>query len=174
MSDPNDELQVEIKGLMLDPASNVPIVILRDTREPVVPADLDRRLRSQRHRPADRGGGAATPDDPRPPAPVVEQLGATVEKIVISDLRESTFFALHPCPTPGATRSTVDARPSDAIALALRTDAPIFVLRAVLDKAQAADLATQVSDEEKLKKLARRDQPGRAGQVHDVSCGSAL
>jgi bifunctional DNase/RNase len=59
---------------------------------------------------------------------------------------------------------TVDARPSDAIALALRTDAPIFVLRSVLDKAQAADLATQVNDDEKLKKWLEDISPDELGK----------
>src|SRR6195952_4546506 len=94
MSNPNDELQVEIKGLMLDPSSNVPIVILRDTQ-------------SQLFLPIwigvfEANAIALRIEGVEPPRPlthdllrlVLEQLGATVEKIVISDLRESTFFAL--------------------------------------------------------------------------------
>jgi uncharacterized protein len=163
MNDPSEELRVEIKGLMLDPASNVPIVILRDTE-------------SQLFLPIwigvfEANAIALRIEGVEPPRPmthdllrlVLEQLGATVEKIVISDLKESTFFAqihLH----QGDALVTVDARPSDAIALALRANAPIFVLRSVLDKAQAADLTTQANDEEKLKKWLEEISPEELGK----------
>jgi hypothetical protein len=65
---------------------------------------------------------------------IIEQLGATVEKIVINDLKENTFFAtivIH----ADSTQIEVDARPSDAIALAVRTKAPIFVEESVIDQA---------------------------------------
>jgi uncharacterized protein len=94
---------------------------------------------------------------------VVEQLGGTVEKILISDLRDSTFFAeLHVQRQDSSLR--IDARPSDAIALALRTSAPIFVLRSVLDKAQAVDLASQITDEERLKKWLEEISPDELGK----------
>jgi bifunctional DNase/RNase len=163
MSDPTQELRVEIKGLMLDPASNVPIVILRDTQ-------------SQLFLPIwigvfEANAIALRIEGVEPPRPmthdllrlVLDQLGATVEKIVISDLRESTFFAVIHLQHGGAP-VTVDARPSDAIALALRANAPIFVLRSVLDKAQAADLATQATDEEKLKKWLEEISPEELGK----------
>lgn len=154
---------MEIKGLMLDPASNVPIVILRDTQ-------------SQLFLPIwigvfEANAIALRIEGVEPPRPmthdllrlVLDQLGAAVEKIVISDLRESTFFALIHL-RHGDDSVTVDARPSDAIALALRVSAPIFVLRSVLDKAQAADLATQVNDEEKLKKWLEEISPEELGK----------
>ncbi|MDP9119972.1 MAG: bifunctional nuclease family protein [Acidobacteriota bacterium] len=151
MSTPEQELLVEIKGLMLDPSSNVPIVILRDTQSQLfLPIWIGPH---EAHAIASRIEGV---EPPRPMThdllrSLVENLGASVEKIVISDLQESTFFALIYLRS-GERSIPVDARPSDAIALALRTRAPIYVLRSVLDKAQAADLATQASDEEKLKR----------------------
>jgi len=154
---------VEIKGLMLDPASNVPIVILRDTE-------------SQLFLPIwigvfEANAIALRIEGVEPPRPlthdllrqVLDHLGATVEKIVISDLRESTFFAVIHL-RQGELAVPVDARPSDAIALALRANAPIFVLRSVLDKAQAADLATEVKDEEKLKKWLEEISPEELGK----------
>jgi bifunctional DNase/RNase len=163
MSNPSQELRVEIKGLMLDPASNVPIVILRDTE-------------SQLFLPIwigvfEANAIALRIEGVEPPRPlthdllrqVLDHLGATVEKIVISDLRESTFFAVIHL-RQGELSVPVDARPSDAIALALRANAPIFVLRSVLDKAQAADLATQVNDEEKLKKWLEEISPDELGK----------
>ena len=154
---------MEIKGLMLDPASNVPIVILRDTQSqlflPIWIGVFEANAIALR---------IEGVDPPRPMTHdllrlVLDQLGAAVEKIVISDLRESTFFALIHL-RHGDDSVTVDARPSDAIALALRASAPIFVLRSVLDKAQAADLATQVNDEEKLKKWLEEISPDELGK----------
>ena len=154
---------MEIKGLMLDPASNVPIVILRDTE-------------SQLFLPIwigvfEANAIALRIEGVEPPRPlthdllrqVLDHLGATVEKIVISDLRESTFFAVIHL-RQGELAVPVDARPSDAIALALRANAPIFVLRSVLDKAQAADLASEVKDEEKLKKWLEEISPEELGK----------
>jgi uncharacterized protein len=163
MSEPTQELRVEIKGLMLDPSSNIPIVILRDTE-------------SQLFLPIwigvfEANAIALRMEGITPPRPLthdllhsaVDQLGGLVEKIVISDLRESTFFAVIHIRQQD-TVLQVDARPSDAIALALRADAPIFVLRSVLDKAQAVDLATDASDEEKLKKWLEEISPEELGK----------
>jgi bifunctional DNase/RNase len=163
MSNPNEELQVEIKGLMLDPSSNVPIVILRD-------------IQSQLFLPIwigvfEANAIALRLEGIEPPRPmthdllrsVVNQLGGTVEKIVISDLRESTFFAMIHVTNEGRS-VVIDARPSDAIALAIRTESPIFVLRSVLDKAQAVDLAAEASDEDKLKKWLEEISPEELGK----------
>jgi len=163
MSDSPEELLVEIKGLMLDPASNVPIVILRDLESHLfLPIWIGP---SEAHAIALRIEGV---EHPRPMThdllrSVLEQLGGHVEKIVISDLKESTFFALIYI-TQGQTELAVDARPSDAIALALRAEAPIYVLRTVLEKAQAIDLATQANDEEKLKKWLEEISPEELGK----------
>jgi bifunctional DNase/RNase len=163
MSNPNDELQVEIKGLMLDPSSNVPIVILRD-------------IQSQLFLPIWIGVFEANAialrlegvEAPRPMThdllrSMVEQLGGRIEKIVISDLKESTFFAMIHVQNHDR-KVAIDARPSDAIALALRTGSPIFVLRSVLDKAQAVDLAAEATDEDKLKKWLEEISPDELGK----------
>jgi bifunctional DNase/RNase len=163
MSNPNDELQVEIKGLMLDPSSNVPIVILRD-------------ISSQLFLPIwigvfEANAIALRLEGVEPPRPmthdllrsVLEQLGGRIEKIVISDLKESTFFALIHVQNHDR-KVEIDARPSDAIALAIRTDSPIFVLRSVLDKAQAVDLAAEATDEDKLKKWLEEISPDELGK----------
>ncbi len=161
MSD--QELQVEIRGLMLDPSSNVPIVILRDNQ-------------SQLFLPIwigvyEANAIALKIEGVEPPRPmthdllrlVLDQLGARVEKIVISDLQESTFFAVIHVEHNGQAHR-IDARPSDAIALALRAEAPIFVLQSVLEKAQAAELATDVNDEERLKKWLEEISPEELGK----------
>ena len=66
---------------------------------------------------------------------MINELDAQVTRVVINDLRDSTFFAQIRVLVGGKTLE-VDARPSDAIALALRTEAPIFVAQSVLDQAQ--------------------------------------
>ena len=151
MSDPNQELRVEIRGLMLDPSSNVPIVILRDTQ-------------SQLFLPIwigvfEANAIALRIEGVEPPRPMthdllrllLEQLGAKVEKIVISDLKESTFFAVIHVQQDGRNVG-IDARPSDAIALALRTRAPIYVEETVLDNAKTLDFAPEKTDADRLHK----------------------
>src|SRR6185436_10913045 len=67
---------------------------------------------------------------------MINELDAQVTRVVINDLRDSTFFAQIRLLIAGGKTLEVDARPSDAIALALRTEAPIFVAQSVLDQAQ--------------------------------------
>jgi uncharacterized protein len=163
MSDPASELRVEIKGLMLDPSSNVPIVILRDVENQLfLPIWIGI---------SEAQAIASHIEGREPPRPmthdllrsVVEKLGGKVAKIVISDLKENTFFAaLHLL--RGEEEIVVDARPSDAIALALRVEAPIFVLQSVLDQAQAVDLAAKSNDQERLKKWLEEIGPEELGK----------
>jgi uncharacterized protein len=163
MSNPDEELRVEIKGLMLDPSSNVPIVILRD-------------IQSQLFLPIwigvfEANAIALRLEGVEPPRPmthdllrsVVEDLGGRVEKIVISDLRESTFFAvIHVRNHERAL--AIDARPSDAIALALRTKAPIFVEDSVIDNAKTVDFAPEKGDSERLQKWLESLDPDDMGK----------
>lgn len=69
---------------------------------------------------------------------VIEALGARVEKVEVTNLKDSTFFAVIHLVTTDDRRVEVDARPSDAIALATATKARIFVAEAVLDESAAA------------------------------------
>jgi bifunctional DNase/RNase len=157
------EVRMEIKGLMLDPTSNVPIVILRDEVGqvflPIWIGVFEANAIALR---------LENVETPRPMThdllrSALEQLGGHIEKVVISDLKENTFYArIHVSRNGDALE--IDARPSDAIALALRTQAPIFVLSPVLEKAQAVDLATQASDEEKLKKWLEEISPEDLGK----------
>jgi bifunctional DNase/RNase len=163
MSEPTAELKVEIKGLMLDPSSNVPIVILRDIENQLfLPIWIGV---SEAQAIASRIEGL---EPPRPMThdllrSAVERLGGSVIKIVISDLKENTFFAVIHV-QQGSEVLLLDSRPSDAIALALRTKAPIFVLQTVLDQAQAVDLASKATDQEKLKKWLEEISPEELGK----------
>lgn len=140
-----------IKGLMLDPVSNSPIVVLKDEEEkfflPIWVGIFEANAIALQLE------NVATP---RPMThdllkDMIGQLEGRVTRIVINDLRDSTFFAQIRVLTGGKTLE-VDARPSDAIALALRTEAPIFVAQTVLDQAQTISPENVEEDEDRSKK----------------------
>ncbi|MGZ4807937.1 MAG: bifunctional nuclease family protein [Thermoanaerobaculia bacterium] len=143
-------IAMSIKGLMLDPVSNSPIVVLKDEQEkfflPIWVGIFEANaIALQLEKVA----------TPRPMTHdllrnFISELDARVARIVINDLRDSTFFAQIRVITSDRTLE-IDARPSDAIALALRVEAPIFVAQTVLDQAQT--ISPEGDDqEEKLKK----------------------
>lgn len=136
---------MSIKGLMLDPVSNSPIVVLKDDNDkfflPIWVGIFEANAIALQ---------LENVETPRPMThdllrEIVEQLSAEVTRVVISELRESTFFASIRL-TAGERTFEIDARPSDAIALALRTHSPIFVDQSVLDQAQT--IAPESADEE--------------------------
>jgi hypothetical protein len=144
-------IPMSIKGLMLDPVSNSPIVVLKDEEEkfflPIWVGIFEANAIALQLE------NVATP---RPMTHdllknLIGELQGRVTRIVINDLRDSTFFAQIGILTAGKTLE-VDARPSDAIALALRTEAPIFVAQAVLDQAQTISPENVEEDEERSKK----------------------
>jgi bifunctional DNase/RNase len=158
-----DEIRMEIRGLMLDPTSNVPIVVLRDELHQVLLPIWIGVFEANAI--ALRLGKVETP---RPMThdllrSAFELLDVRVLKIVISDLRESTFFAVIHVDRSGE-EIRIDARPSDAIALALRAEAPIFVLQPVLEKAKAIEMASTETDEERFKRLLEEFSPDDPGK----------
>ena len=98
---------------------------------------------------------------------VITDLKAQVRKIVVSDLKENTFYALIYLTVNGDTVA-VDARPSDAIALALRVRAPIFVEDAVIDNAKKLDFTPDKADSERLQKWLESPRPRRPWKIQDV------
>jgi uncharacterized protein len=141
---------MSIKGLMLDPVSNSPIVVLKDEAEkfflPIWVGIFEANAIALQ---------LEKVSTPRPMTHdllrnFISQLDARVSRVVINDLRDSTFFAQIRVITSDRTLE-IDARPSDAIALALRVEAPIFVEQSVLDQAQTISPESDEQDE-KLKK----------------------
>jgi bifunctional DNase/RNase len=140
-----------IKGLMVDPITNTPIVILKDK-------DGDRVLPIwvgvfEANAIALQIENVATP---RPMTHdllrnIITDLDGRVDRIVVSDLKDNTFFALIHLTVKGEGIA-VDARPSDAIALALRTRAPILVEEAVIDNAKTVDFGSERLDNDKVQK----------------------
>jgi bifunctional DNase/RNase len=95
---------------------------------------------------------------------VLEAVDAKIEKIVVNDLRENTFFALIHL-RMGEEEITVDSRPSDAIALALRAGAPIFVDDDVVRRAKSVEVAPkETDDQEKLKEWLENLKPEDFGR----------
>jgi bifunctional DNase/RNase len=94
---------------------------------------------------------------------VIHDLNASVQKIVVCDLQENTFYALIYLSLAGGTVA-IDARPSDAIALALRTRAPIFVEDAVIDHAKTVDFTAEKGDAERLQQWLESLDPDDLGK----------
>ena len=153
---------MSIKGLMLDPVSNSPIVVLKDEQDkfflPIWVGIFEANAIALQ---------LENISTPRPMTHdllrnMIGELDAQVTRVVINDLRDSTFFAQIRIITGGKTLE-VDARPSDAIALALRTEAPIFVAQSVLDQAQTISPDGDDPDE-KLKKWFEQLGPEDLGK----------
>ena len=126
------QIEMTISGLMIDPVTHMPIVVLRDgDGRRVLPIWVGL---------FEANAIALQMEQVQTPRPmthdllksVVEGLAARVERVVVCDLRDNTFYASIHLVTAEARR-LVDARPSDAIALALRAGAPIFVEETVID-----------------------------------------
>lgn len=163
MSSSDNHIRMKVKGLMMDPSSSVPIVILRNEE-------------NSRFLPIwigifEANAIALRLEGIEPPRPMthdlmmglLSQLETKVIRVVISALKDNTFFAQIIVRSAGNHESVVDSRPSDAIALALRAEAPIYVAEEVLARASAEDRA-DLRDEEKLKKWLEELDPEEMGK----------
>ena len=157
------EIEMSIKGLRVDPITNMPIIILRETEgERVLPIWVGV---------FEANAIALQIENVTTPRPmthdllknVIADLRARIDKIVVSDLKENTFFALIYLSVGGEVVA-IDARPSDAIALALRARAPIFVEEKVIDHAKTVDLAPEKGDAERLQKWLESLDPDDMGK----------
>jgi uncharacterized protein len=157
------QIEMTIKGLMIDPVTSTPIVVLRD-------------LEGQRVLPIwvgvfEANAIAVQIENVSLPRPmthdllrnVITDLHAEVERIVVSDLRDNTFFAIIQLLVNGE-RVAIDARPSDAIALALRARAPIFVEDHVIDHARQSEPAPANGEAERLQKWLENLDPEEMGK----------
>ena len=157
------QIEMSIKGLMVDPITNMPIVILRDKEgQRVLPIWVGI---FEANAIALQIENVATP---RPMTHdllrnVIQDLKASVQKIVVCDLQENTFYALIYLSLNGDTVA-IDARPSDAIALALRARAPIFVEEKVIDHAKTVDIVPEKGDQERLQKWLESLDPDDLGK----------
>lgn len=167
MSYENDMVLMKVEGLVFDPLTNTPIIILKNE-------DGSRSL------PIWVGYPEATAialemesvTTPRPMTHdliknIINTLKATVNRIVVNDLKNNTFYAVISISINGDTLD-VDSRPSDAIAVALRVNAPIYVTANVLDNAKSVEGAVppeQGEDEEQFKNWIRDVKPSDFGDI---------
>ncbi len=129
------EKEVKIRGLLIDPTTNSPVVLLKDVSSDTMlpiwvgPYEANSIASEIEKTPSLR---PMTHDLLKN---IIRQLGGTVSRVVITDLKDSTFFAVIEISLLEQT-VLIDARPSDAIALALRVDCPIFVKESVLESSR--------------------------------------
>ena len=146
------EVEMKIRGLMMDPVTNMPIVILKDVNgTAILPIWVGIY---------EANAIALEIEKVNTPRPMTHDLiknvllglSAGVQKVVVNDLREDTFFALIWVERDGQL-VCIDSRPSDALAVALRLDCPIFVDEEVLKSSKIANATEKVSNEEMRKWL---------------------
>ena len=156
-------VEMKVRGLALDAVSNMPIIILRD--------EEDKRSLQILVGIFEANAIALELEKVAPARPmthdliknILETIEARLLKIVVTDLRENTFFAeLHL--QVGEGEFTVDSRPSDAIALALRAAAPIFVNEEVVRKAKSLEVTKdaepiKADDPDKLREWLENIKP---------------
>ena len=145
------EVEMKIRGLMMDPVTNMPIVVLKDVGgEAILPIWVGVY---------EANAIALEIEKVTTPRPmthdllknVLTSLDAQVHKVVVSDLRDDTFFAVIWLERNGSVIS-IDSRPSDALALALRVDCPIFVEEEVLKSSRLASAVNDRVSSEELRK----------------------
>ena len=157
------EIEMKIKGLVVDPISKMPIVVLEDlNNEKILPIWIGV---------FEANAIALKIENISTPRPMthdlvknfLEKLNISIEKVVVNDVRDNTFYAMIHCRYKDQT-ITIDSRPSDAIALSLRVDAPIFVEDEVVKKAHSLKFDDNLEDSEKLKKWLENLKPENFGK----------
>ncbi len=145
------EVEMKIRGLMMDPATNMPIVILKDASGPtVLPIWVGIY---------EANAIALEIEKVSTPRPMTHDLiknllvglETMVRKVVVSELKDDTFYALIWLERDGQMIS-IDSRPSDALALALRVDCPIYVEDEVLKNSKVAGAASDKFQSEELRR----------------------
>ena len=157
------EREFKIRGLMMDPITNSPIVILQDVEKntllPIWVGIFEANaiaLQVERI------------DTPRPMTHdliknILLHMNADIEKIVVTERKDNTFYALIHLTLEGE-EMTIDSRPSDAIALALRADAPIFVTDDVISNSRNITLDKENLDPEEVRKWLENLSPEDLGK----------
>lgn len=157
------EIEMKIKGLVVDPISKMPIVVLEDPgSERILPIWIGV---------FEANAIALKIENVSTPRPMthdllknfLDKLNIHIEKVVVCDVKDNTFYALIHCLFDNQVIA-IDSRPSDAIALALRVDAPIFVEDEVVKKAHSMKFEDNLEDSEKLKKWLENLKPETLGK----------
>lgn len=158
------EIEVKIRGLMMDPSSGTPIIILKDVNsETMLPIWVGAY---------EANAIALEIEKIAPQRPMTHDLlrnliievGASVERVVVTELRDNTFFAIIEMRNHAGDALMLDSRPSDAIALALRADCPIFVNEEVIQ----ASRNTVASGTEEFGENVDDEWPDVIGEAGDL------
>jgi uncharacterized protein len=158
-----DEVEMQIRGLMMDPVTNMPIIVLKDIGSDVVLPIWVGIFEAN--------AIALELEKTATPRPMTHDLlrnlarglNAQVRKVVVSEMRDDTYYAVIWMEQSGEI-VTLDARPSDAIALALRWDCPIYVSRAVLEVSKQAAGGNQAINADEMRRWLENlndDEMGR-------------
>ncbi|HUA93668.1 MAG TPA: bifunctional nuclease family protein [Terracidiphilus sp.] len=129
------DIEVRIRGLMMDPATNMPIVVLKDVSSDTVMPIWVGIFEANAIAIEIEKVSAPRPMTHDLTRNLVRHLNAQLERVVITEIKDETFYAVLWL-RQGNEPIVIDARPSDAIALALRADCPIFVAEHVLQSAK--------------------------------------
>jgi uncharacterized protein len=144
------EVEMKIRGLMMDPVTNMPIVVLKDVGgQAILPIWVGVY---------EANAIALEIEKVQTPRPMTHDLlknvllglEVRVQKIIVSELKDDTFYALIYVERDGEMM-TIDARPSDALALALRMDCPIFVNDQVLKSSKVSSAINERTTNEQLR-----------------------
>jgi hypothetical protein len=144
------EVEMKIRGLMMDPVTNMPIVVLKDLHgSSILPIWVGIY---------EANAIALEIEKVQTPRPMTHDLlknvllglDVRVQKVVVSDLKDDTFYALIWVERGGQIMS-IDSRPSDALALALRVDCPIFVNEEVLKSSKVSNAISEKTSSEQLR-----------------------
>jgi bifunctional DNase/RNase len=159
------EIEVKIRALMMDPNSGTPIIILKDVNsETMLPIWVGAY---------EANAIALEIEKIAPPRPMthdllrnlIVELGLTVDRVVVTSLRDNTFYAVIELSGQNGEPMRLDSRPSDAIALALRADCPIFVDSEVI---QASRNTIDTDGETEVESTGEEEWPDVIGEASDL------
>ena len=162
------EIEVKIRALMMDPNSGTPIIILKDVNsETMLPIWVGAY---------EANAIALEIEKIAPPRPMthdllrnlIVELGLKVERVVVTSLRDNTFYAVIEMTSDKGNSMRLDSRPSDAIALALRADCPIFVDTEVI-KASRNTIGTDEEESADEAVTGEEEWPEVIGDASDLT-----
>lgn len=144
-------IEMKVTGLTIDPFTSMPIIILKDLEEKSALPIWVGLIEASAIATELENIKLSRPMTHDLMKNMLDSLNVRVSKVTVSELHDNTFYA-HVILTQNGKEIDLDARPSDAIAIALRTKAPIFVAKEVIDKSRKIDLAKEGIDESLDKK----------------------
>jgi hypothetical protein len=159
-----DWIEMRMRGLILDPTSGAPVVILREEGSAVYLPIWIGAFEANAIAMAAEGIDAPRPLTHDLLRNLLEALGGRLVRVEIHALVEGTFHARLVLETTAGRRLEVDARPSDSMVLALRTGAPVWTARTVLEEAVRSSRAWETHDEERLREWLERARPEDFGK----------